>query len=213
MKITKYGHSCLLVEEKGVRLLFDPGEYSKVPDALINLDAIIITHEHKDHFVSEKVASILGRCPDAQVITNGSVGRKLTERGVPFQELLGGRGQGIKIGEVEIEGEGELHALLHQEWPQCANVGYRIAKRFYHPGDSLEMPSFPVEILALPVAGPWTTIGMSVEFAIAVKPKVAIPIHEGILRVPGTVHALPREVLPKHGIDVCILEDNTSVSF
>lgn len=48
MKITKFGHCCLLIEEKGVRLLTDPGTYSDGFEHL-KVDAVLITHEHQDH--------------------------------------------------------------------------------------------------------------------------------------------------------------------
>ena len=51
MKITKFGHSCLLVEEGGARILLDPGKYSILQNNVENVDAIVITHEHQDHCV------------------------------------------------------------------------------------------------------------------------------------------------------------------
>ncbi len=211
MKITKFGHSCLLVEEQGVRLLFDPGEYSVFPSNLAELDAVLITHEHKDHYGHDTLVELLKRSPRAQVITNHAVGAKLETFGIPFQVIEDG--QGLKIGTVDIEGEGEIHAVLHKEWPRCVNTGYRIGKRLFHPGDSLEIPKLPVEILALPVAGPWIYIGMAIDYAREIKPKVVFPIHDGILKKVGTTDILPKELLPKSGIEVRILEINQEYEF
>ncbi len=172
-----------------MRLLFDPGEYSTLPTNLGELDAVVITHEHSDHYTHEQLVEVLRQSPGAQVITNHEVGAKLHVYGIPFQMIEDG--QGMKIGTVSIDGEGELHASLHADWPRCANTGYRIAKRLFHPGDSLELPKFPVEILALPVAGPWMYIGMGIEYARAVKPKITFPIHDGGLKKIGSTDRLP----------------------
>ena len=50
MKITKFGHCCLLIEENGVRILTDPGTYSTQQSEVKNIDFVLITHEHADHF-------------------------------------------------------------------------------------------------------------------------------------------------------------------
>ncbi|MDO8655088.1 MAG: MBL fold metallo-hydrolase, partial [bacterium] len=52
MKITKYVHSCLLVEEQGKTALIDPGNYTFQSKALDlryieKLDFVLITHEHQ----------------------------------------------------------------------------------------------------------------------------------------------------------------------
>lgn len=212
MKITKFGHACLLVEEKGVRALIDPSnDYASVPDNLDELSVVIITHEHSDHYNLELLAQILKLNPQAQVVTNSAVGAKLREASFDFHVIEDG--QSITIAGLTIEGEGELHAELHSEWPRCANTGYRIGGKLFHPGDSLEMPIFPVEILALPMAGPWMYTGMGIEFARAVKPKVAFPIHDGMLKKLGTTNAMPEKLLPKSGIEVKILEIGKGYEF
>ena len=40
MKITKFGHSCLLIEENGVRILTDPGTYSTQQSEVKNLELL-----------------------------------------------------------------------------------------------------------------------------------------------------------------------------
>ena len=54
MKITKFLHSCLLVENQGTTILTDPGFYTYreniLPlDKITRIDYIAITHEHEDH--------------------------------------------------------------------------------------------------------------------------------------------------------------------
>ena len=82
MKITKYGHACLLVEEGGgASLLIDPGSMSILP-ALSKLDAILITHEHGDHFDIEKIKTIRAEHPEVQILTQVSVGKILDAEGI-----------------------------------------------------------------------------------------------------------------------------------
>ena len=54
MKITKFVHSCILVETPERVGLFDPGVFSERafnPETLQKLDDIIITHKHQDHLL------------------------------------------------------------------------------------------------------------------------------------------------------------------
>ncbi len=205
MKITKFGHACLLVEEDGVRILIDPGSYSTLPENLENLDVILVTHEHADHYTPEILKKLLDTNKDAQVITNSGVGAQLDKAGIAYQVIEDG--QGIKIGKVEIEGEGHTHALVHASIPRCANTGYHIAGKLFHPGDSFgTVPTRPVEILALPVVAPWCTLSDAIEYGKKVKPKKAFPIHDGNLKIPGFTHQLPKEILSKEGIEFSVLE-------
>ena len=47
MKITKFGHCCLLVEENGVRILTDPGIYSTQQNEIKNIDILYLEHLHQ----------------------------------------------------------------------------------------------------------------------------------------------------------------------
>lgn len=55
MKVTKFGHCCLLIEEEGLRILTDPGSYSTRQNDVQNIDVILITHEHPDHLHIESL--------------------------------------------------------------------------------------------------------------------------------------------------------------
>jgi len=49
MKITRFTQSCLLIEEAKARILIDPSGEDSVVD-FGELDAVLYTHEHADHF-------------------------------------------------------------------------------------------------------------------------------------------------------------------
>jgi len=63
MNITKFGHSCLFVEEQELRIIVDPGTYSTMQNGLHDIDVLIITHEHEDHCDINSVAAIVKNNP------------------------------------------------------------------------------------------------------------------------------------------------------
>lgn len=70
MKVTKFGHSCILVEENSVKILLDPGVFSTDYTDIKDVDALLITHEHQDHFDISGVKKILELNPKIKVLTN-----------------------------------------------------------------------------------------------------------------------------------------------
>lgn len=204
MKITKLGHACLLIEENETRILIDPGIFAPQASELKNIDAVLITHEHSDHLSLDLLKQILENNPQAKIYTNTSVGALLTEANITFN-LLTGR-QAFQVNEIPIKSFEVDHAPLHSSIPQIKNTGYFIAERLFYPGDSLINPEEPIEILALPVAGPWLRLSEAIDYTLALKPEQCFPVHEGILKTPGLTHLLPPKVLEPAGINFVILE-------
>ncbi|MBI2667064.1 MBL fold metallo-hydrolase [Candidatus Woesearchaeota archaeon] len=59
MKLTKIFHSCILIEEKinsnTVKILIDPGTWMfsekwAKPEDFSDVDIVLVTHEHQDHY-------------------------------------------------------------------------------------------------------------------------------------------------------------------
>ncbi|MBI2546667.1 MBL fold metallo-hydrolase [Candidatus Woesearchaeota archaeon] len=201
MNITKIGHSCMLVEDHGTRILFDPGNFSTGQEKIKDADAILITHEHPDHIDLENFKQILENNPGAKIFTNHGVGKKLVEHGIAFELLA--HGKSVTVKGVTIEGIGERHAVIHDSIPIIENTGYLIAGKLFYPGDAFTVPDKKVEILALPVAGPWMKISEAIEYAKKVKPKVCFPVHDGMLKEDkrASTRWVPNQVLPKEGIE------------
>ncbi len=88
-----------------------------------------------------------------------------------------------------------------------------IAERFFHPGDAFHKPPKKVEILALPVAGPWMKLQEAIDYALTLKPKVCFPVHDGMLKFFGPVHALPKELLGRGGVNFVVLEEGKGHEF
>ena len=210
MKITKFNHCCLLVEENGVRILTDPGTYSKGFENLKNLDVILITHEHPDHYHVPALKEALNNNPDAKIITNKGVGRLLDSENIKHELLEDGQRKDFKG--ILIEAIGHEHAPLYKTSP-CVNTGFFIANKLWYPGDSLHNPNKPVELLALPVAGPWMKLEEAIEYALELKPTIAFPVHEAGLASPAVVHRIPPTILEPAGIKFLVLENDKEYEF
>ena len=189
MKITKYGHACLLVEEGDATVLLDPGMWNAPPDAL-GIDAVLITHEHQDHIDIEQLKMVLGNNPETTVYTHEAVGALLTEAGIAYTPVA--EGEVITVNGVSVQGFGHDHAVIYGTSP-CRNMGYLIGEKLYVPGDALhDVPNKPVEVLALPTGAPWMKLAEAIEYAKKVQPKVVFPIHDAIY-----TEAVQRELVPR----------------
>jgi L-ascorbate metabolism protein UlaG (beta-lactamase superfamily) len=205
MKITKLGHCCLVVEVRGVRFLTDPGNYTTAQDTVMGIDFVVISHEHTDHLHVESVKKILANNPKAKIITNGAVGKILEKEAIPFIKVA--HGETFDAGGVQIAGHGLAHAPIYLDYEQVENTGYMFDNKLFYPGDAFYKPDAPVDILAFPVTGPWCTIAEGLDYAIAVKPRMAFGVHDGnLIRTVGITKRLPELFLPKYNINFVMLE-------
>jgi len=213
MKITKLGHCCLVIEEAGVRIMTDPGMYSVSQNNEKKIDYVFITHEHQDHFHLESLKIVLKNNPKAKIVTNGAVGKLLDEEKIPYEIL---EHEGLKdCSGVKTEGCGEKHAVIYKDFDAVQNTGYFFANRFFYPGDALFNPGKPVEILALPVAGPWLKISEAIDYAKLVKPKFCFPVHDGMLVPAGAAiaHRLPGRILAPLGTTFEVIGEGETREF
>ena len=65
MKLTKKSHACVRLEKDGQTLVIDPGGFSE-EDAAVGADAILVTHEHPDHFDEARLRAGLEANPAAR---------------------------------------------------------------------------------------------------------------------------------------------------
>ncbi len=183
MRISKYIHSCLLVESGADRILFDPGKFSFIeglvkPDDFRNLSAIILTHQHPDHVDDDALKKILVNNSSAVVITNTEIQAHLAKEQITAEVHEDGVRQ---IGNITIKAVAAAHAkLLNAEPPR--NTAYVVDETLLHPGDSFDysLDAYQgIQILALPIMAPWTTELAVAEFARRIAPQQIIPIHDG----------------------------------
>lgn len=205
MRITKFVHSCLLVETAEIRVLIDPGNFS-YQSHLLNvrkledLDFIVITHEHADHY-HEPFLRLLSRAfPRAAVVTNNDLADKVKALKLP-NPLRTGSEDNLVIFEA-------VHYPLPLDQPVPPNIGVHIAEKLTHPGDALDIKASR-EVLALPLAGPWTSIRESLAAAVELKPKIVIPIHdwEWHKSARENRYEMSKKLLAPHDIEFIALEN------
>lgn len=211
MKITKIGHCCLVVEDKGVKIMTDPGNYTTTQDDVTGIHAILITHEHADHLHIESLKKVLTNNPTARVITNTAVSVILAKEGIPF-EIVSHKDE-TSVGELLIQGFGDTHAEIYISIPPVENTGYMIGERLFYPGDALYNPDVPVDILALPVAGPWVKISDAIEYCREIHPKIVFPVHDGMLADPVRSQHMPAMILDKVGINFITFSNGETKEF
>ncbi|MFD4997999.1 MBL fold metallo-hydrolase [Streptomyces buecherae] len=179
MRLTKQGHSCVRLEKDGRTLVIDPGAFSE-RDAALGAEAILVTHEHPDHFDEERLRAALDADPAAEVWTLRSVAERLSAA-FPGRVHTVGEGDTFRAAGFDVEVHGQLHAVIHPDIPRITNVGYVLDSAVFHPGDALTVPDRPVETLLLPVHAPWNKVGEIIDYVRAVRPTRAIDVHDALL--------------------------------
>ncbi len=176
----------MVVEVDGVKLLTDPGNYTnEAQEALTGLHGVVITHEHADHLHVESLKKVIANNPTAIIVSNKAVAKIIEEAIADTVVIVVGDGEESDINGVSIEGFGTEHALVYPpDRGLCENTGYFIAQKLYFPGDNFYNPGKNVDVLALPVAGPWMKIADAVDFAKEIKARVAFGVHDAMI-VPG----------------------------
>ena len=186
MRIVHLGHSCVLLETATARLLIDPGVFSTGFEDLRDLTAILITHQHPDHVDEARVPALIATNPQATVVVDPDTQTEAAKLGLTV--TVAGAGDALEIGGVAINGVGGQHATIYRDFPGITNTGYVIDHgAFYHPGDSFHVPEQTIDVLGVPVYAPWMKIAEAADFVHAVKPRVSVPIHEGMLTNPPFV--------------------------
>jgi L-ascorbate metabolism protein UlaG (beta-lactamase superfamily) len=215
MKITKYGHCCLLIEDNGVRLLTDPGNMSDGQNFAENIDVVLITHEHQDHLHLPSLKLVLQNNPEAKVVTNASVGKLLDKEVIPYTVV--GEGQTSDAFGIKLEGFGHLHEEIYRELGQVENTSYFIGPRLFYPGDAFydvkAHDGRQVEILGLPTAGPWMKIKEAIDYMLAVAPKTAFPVHDAVSKNPDFANSIIGNAIKDVNIDFNVLEIGKETEF
>jgi L-ascorbate metabolism protein UlaG (beta-lactamase superfamily) len=211
MKITKLGHCCMVIEEGRIRFLFDPGDYSTLQNEVTNIDYVLITHEHGDHFHIPSLKRVLTNNPEVRVITNSAVGALLDKEGISYSTLDSGE---MDCGGVKVRAFGQSHREMYPGMPNVRNVGYFVGERFFFPGDAFTPVGEEVGVLALPIAGPWMKMAESIDYAMALKPEVCFPVHDGnFIETPTSVKKIPPTLLTPAGVRYEILELGKAYDF
>jgi L-ascorbate metabolism protein UlaG (beta-lactamase superfamily) len=189
MDVTHFGHACMLVQTSNARILFDPGTLSSDFEGLHDLDAVLISHQHPDHVDIARLPALLAGNPRTRLISDEATADQLLAVGLPVE--VAHPGMRLELGGAVVDIVGGQHAIVHVDIPGCPNNGVVIdGGAFYHPGDSFVVPAQAIDVLALPVSGPWLKVGEAIDFLRAVAPRVAVPVHEAALSSTETHYAM-----------------------
>jgi len=179
MKLIKKGHACVRIEKDGRTLVIDPGGFSE-QDAAVGADAVLVTHEHPDHFDEGRLRAAMEADPAAQIWTLPGVADRISTA-FPGRVHTVRDGDAFEAAGFQVEAHGQLHAVIHPDIPQIANVGYVVDGSVFHPGDALTVPGRPVDTLLLPVHAPWSKLSEIVDYVREVAPRQAVDVHDGLL--------------------------------
>jgi L-ascorbate metabolism protein UlaG (beta-lactamase superfamily) len=170
MKVTKYVHSCLLVETPERVALFDPGVMSQaaIPiDQLEQLDDIIITHGHPDHYTPEIIKELVAKFPGVLITAPTEVVAALAKVGITASDQPS---PGIEFFDAP-------HEDVTPVYPQPEEIGVHYLDTLSHPGDSHSFTETKA-ILAMPITAPWGGSITALKLALKLKPQYVIPIHD-----------------------------------
>jgi L-ascorbate metabolism protein UlaG (beta-lactamase superfamily) len=174
MKVTKYVHSCLLVESDDGRVgLIDPGVYSWESglidlDSIGRLDDMVITHEHEDHMYLPFIKAVTAKFPDINIVTTKSAKKQLEDNGINNVKTEGGE---------NVELFSANHETLEPLFPPPENIGVHYIGKISHPGDSHHFEETK-DVLAVPMTAPWGTVMRAAELGEMLRPKFIVPIHD-----------------------------------
>jgi L-ascorbate metabolism protein UlaG (beta-lactamase superfamily) len=184
MRLTKYTHSCIRLDDGSRALVIDPGTFSETQLALSGVHAVLITHEHADHLDAPALLAAAQADSSLQVWGPASVATSLAELGDRVTAV--GAGESFSAAGFAVRTFGGLHALIHPLLgAPVANVGYLVEDSVYHPGDSFTVPPVPVQTLLIPIHAPWSKVSEVIDFTASVRAPRAFQIHDAYLSEVG----------------------------
>jgi L-ascorbate metabolism protein UlaG (beta-lactamase superfamily) len=154
------------------------------PEAVDGADAVVITHEHPDHYQPQHLSRT-----STPIFTIDAVAAKIREDAPEVAERVTtvSPGESFDPG-IPAESVGELHAVIHPDLPRFYNSGYLFdlgGTTVYHPGDALTVPQQRVDVLCVPVCAPWMRGAEGIDFARAVGAPYNLAIHDRIYSDAG----------------------------
>jgi L-ascorbate metabolism protein UlaG (beta-lactamase superfamily) len=206
-RLTFLGHSTVLIEMDGTRLLTDPvlghvlwsiRRRAPAVDAhhLTDVDVVFISHGHFDHLDLKSLRALPGK---PTVLVPGGLGHIAGRAGLgPVQEVVAG--DRVRIGTLELEVLPAAHGRRRSPLVQAdASLGCLVvgSSTIYFAGDTDVLPAWEglagrVDVALLPVGGWGPRLGRghldpesAARAAATILPAVAVPIHWGTLSPIG----------------------------
>lgn len=202
LSVAWIGHSTVLLESDGVRILTDPvlrpwlgplQRVSAAPKPIAgDMDAILVSHVHHDHLDMRS----LGLLSSRRTVVPRGAGRLLEKRG--FEDVVElGEGEEVSIGPLVVRGTHAEHRARRFPFSaETPSLGFLIhgSARLYFAGDTdlfgaMRDLAPGLDVALLPVGGWGPRLGPghldprgAAEALRMLEPRVAIPIHWGTYR-------------------------------
>jgi L-ascorbate metabolism protein UlaG (beta-lactamase superfamily) len=192
------GHSTVLVDLDGARLLTDPLLRERIvmlrrsepldPGSLEDLDAVLISHVHYDHLDLASLRRLPG--PGSIVVPRGA-GALLRRVPAPVREL--GSGEEVEIGSVRVKAVHAEHDSARLFGKKTEALGYVVSgtRKIYFLGDTDLFPALAdvapdTDVALIPIWGWGPSLGAghldprrAAEALALIRPRIAVPIHWG----------------------------------
>jgi hypothetical protein len=178
-QITKLEHSSTLLEHKGKRILFDPGSFTVISDTLNDIDILVLTHGHEDHFHQTNIAYILEQNPQVLIITNSEVAEMLKDLDANVSIVEGSNT--IDIDGIIITAHDQNHEEIYKEFWQVQNTGYYVDNVFFHPGDAFTKPNRDVAVIATIISGPFMQIKSTIDYINDNPSVIHLGVHDAVM--------------------------------
>ena len=182
MELTKLEHAALLLEIGSHKLFVDPGNFTSPLTETVGTVAVVITHEHPDHWTPEQLDRVIEMNDNVKIFAPAGVAAAASG----YDITVVTDGDVIEVEPFTLRFFGTKHAVIHPSIPVVDNVGVLINDTLYYPGDSFTIPAgVEVGTLAAPAGAPWLKISEAMDFVTAIAPKRAFPTHDIVLSRVG----------------------------
>jgi L-ascorbate metabolism protein UlaG (beta-lactamase superfamily) len=232
-RVTFVGHSTVLVEMAGVRVLTDPILRGRVAylrrlvpvPPVPDIDFVLVSHAHMDHLDPPSLRRLTG---SPRVVVPRGCARHVARTGlgeVTEMEV----GERIPLGALELEATPAEHDGRRLPVGRKVDaLGYLLhgPQRVYFAGDTdlfdeMDRVADGLDVALLPVAGWGTRLPpghldpeRAARAASLLRPRYAVPIHWGTLAGPGAATADPgqpaREFARLADVEVRVLQPGES---
>lgn len=181
MRLTKFEHAALMVEKSGQKLFIDPGSFTAPLTDTVGAVAVVITHQHADHWTAQQLSRV--RDGNPQVVIYGPAG--VAAAATDFPVTVVSAGDEAEAGPFRLRFFGGRHAVIHSSIPVVDNLGVIVDDTLVYPGDSFAIPPVEVDVLAVPSSAPWLKAAEFMDYVLEVKPRRSFPTHEMVNSAAG----------------------------
>lgn len=195
MRCFRLTHAGLVIEleegEARSSLFIDPGMFSDADEIARAIDsaapvaAVVITHEHPDHWNTENITAIRAASPNAPIFTTQATASALADAGISTDVQVVCEGDRMSVGPFVLDFYGRYHEVLHSSIPVIENIGVQVNGTLAWGGDCLTRPPFVAEVLGVPIGSPWSNIAQVMDFVLTAAPGRVFLTHDAMLSARG----------------------------